>query len=158
MEYSNGTGKREDEWPSLLKSTLREESPPHWDHHFVASWRKAWLTSFWVTLPSWGICNATKKWRFCYGMDWPFWWWDWEVPVIPMSNTIDIQCFQLKRETQWWACLLGTAIYPLIFAFYYFPPVVDTPAIQHTTVTSHVTPTSLCDHSLTLPHPCLPHY
>ena len=30
----------------LLKLTLREESPPHWDHHFEVSWREAWLTSF----------------------------------------------------------------------------------------------------------------
>ena len=47
----------------------------------------------------------------------------------------------------WWACSFGTAIYSLIFAFYYFPSIVDTPAMQHTTVTSCVTLTSLCNRS-----------
>ena len=32
-------------------------------------------------------------------MDWPFWQWDREVPVMPMSNTIEIQYFWLKRKT-----------------------------------------------------------
>ena len=58
----------------------------------------------------------------------------------------------------WWACLLSAAIYPLVFAFYYFPSVVDTPAMQHATATSHVTPMSLHNHSLALSCPHWPHY
>ena len=62
------------------------------------------------------------------------------------------------QVTCWWACLLSAAIYPLLFAFYYVPSIVNTPATQNTTVTSHATPVSLCNCLLTLPHPCWPHY